>query len=100
MAKDPDVVGFKSVVCYRTGLAVALNSEWEGLQTAVHSTAERYKAAGTNGLRLQDKPLNDLVVRITMEIAGASKKPGVMCLKCGYSQELTSSHSAVPYWPR
>jgi hypothetical protein len=75
-ARDPFVVAFKSAVCYRTGLAVALSAEWESLYEAVGRLAERYQDDKGKALRLEHKPLNDLVVRIAMEVGGKYGLPG------------------------
>ena len=73
-AVNKDVVGFKSIVCYRTGLDVALSNSKEELEQALLQLFDEYTRTGF--LRLQHKPLNDEVVRITLNIAGNHNKPG------------------------
>ncbi|EPQ55775.1 hypothetical protein GLOTRDRAFT_121229 [Gloeophyllum trabeum ATCC 11539] len=72
-ADDPEVVGFKSVACYRTGLDVATSCTQEDIEAALASCLSRY--ATISKLRLDDKHLNDYVVRATLEIAGKCNKP-------------------------
>ena len=65
---DPEVVGFKSIACYRTGLDVAPAPEKIGvLERAVMTLILVYAARRT--LRLADKALNDYVVHAAMRAA-------------------------------
>lgn len=73
-AVNKDVVGFKSIVCYRTGLDVALSNSIEEQEQALLQLFDEYTKTGS--LRLKHKPLNDEVVRITLTIAGNHNKPG------------------------
>ncbi len=77
-AKDPDVAGFKSVVCYRTGLDVATVSDPPAEIAALRCAYERFRESTDESLRLADKPLNDLVVRTTLEVAAEHGKPGMV----------------------
>ncbi|KAF4611557.1 hypothetical protein D9613_003781 [Agrocybe pediades] len=72
-ALDKDVVGFKSIVCYRTGMNVSVSGNKEEEQAALQEVLATYQAQGK--LRLQHKALNDLVVRIALDVAGKYKKP-------------------------
>ncbi|KAG6908703.1 hypothetical protein DXG01_003636 [Tephrocybe rancida] len=68
-AQNSGVVAFKSVVCYRSGLAVtpkfkAVHSK--KLRAALSATYKEYK--NSPKIRLQAKPLNDYVVHLAMEI--------------------------------
>ena len=76
-AVDEDVVGFKSIVCYRTGLDVALYNSVTEQEHALFELFDLYAATGS--LRLEHKPLNDEVVRIALTIAGNHNKPGSIC---------------------
>jgi Amidohydrolase len=71
--RDPDVVGFKSIVCYRTGLDVSLGSphteHWKEF-------AERWIGQSVSNLRLEQKEFNDWIVCLTMKIAAKYQKPG------------------------
>ncbi|KAJ5692325.1 hypothetical protein N7462_001748 [Penicillium macrosclerotiorum] len=74
---DPAVVGFKSVICYRTGLDVDPNSPDKDLLTAsLHRTLD----SGTrrSGYRVEDKPLNDWLVQQTLKLITLRKKAGVV----------------------
>ena len=77
-AKDPSVAGFKSVVCYRTGLDVSAVPD-PAAEAAALLRVGIYKQLQSNvPLRLADKPLNDLVVRTTLEVAAEYNKPGMV----------------------
>ena len=89
-ARDENVAGFKSVVCYRygpltsclhaktdtrrTGLDVALSAIDADIADAMSNLVAQYKK--TNSLRLQQKVLSDYLVRIVLQIAGQYRKPG------------------------
>ncbi|TFK37638.1 amidohydrolase-domain-containing protein [Crucibulum laeve] len=72
-AVDPEVVGFKSIVCYRTGLDVSTISSPASLKFSLLDMFKMYQDKGS--IRLARKALNDQVVRITLEIAGKHDKP-------------------------
>ncbi|GLB44652.1 putative amidohydrolase [Lyophyllum shimeji] len=83
-AADPFVVAFKSIVCYRTGMAVSLGPDATfslGAESKAHpelfAAYERVFAEyrGRAEVRLQEKLLNDYVVRAALKIAGNHKKP-------------------------
>ena len=82
--RDPDVVGFKSVICYRTGLDVSLGSP---LTENWIEFAERWIEQGVNSLRLEQKEFNDWIVCLTMKIASKYQKPGAL------------TYLIVPYCP-
>ncbi|KAM7223362.1 hypothetical protein V8F06_001239 [Rhypophila decipiens] len=75
--EDPEVVGFKSVVCYRTGLDVAKAVDEDAATSAFNDIITNF--ALLDFRRLQEKSLNDLVVhRTAMLIRDSSsreKKP-------------------------
>jgi hypothetical protein len=73
-AQDPAVAGFKSIVCYRTGLDVSMYSSQAGLKFSLLDVFKMLQAEGK--VRLAHKDLNDLVVRTTLEVAGEYQKPG------------------------
>jgi hypothetical protein len=78
LARSETVAGFKSVVCYRTGLAIALSATPDELADAMRALGGRYAAsvaAGAPALRLEDKPLNDLVVRAALRACATHNKP-------------------------
>lgn len=79
LARDPVVVGFKSVVGYRTGLNINVNSDdLSGIERSVVATVSSWnkKAGGSSAPRLADKELNDFVVRAALLVATEFKKPG------------------------
>lgn len=75
-AKDPNVAGFKSVVCYRTGLDVSAVDDSRAASTALMSIYLKYRQSNVP-LRLADKPVNDFVVRMALEVAAEHNKPGM-----------------------
>jgi hypothetical protein len=76
-AKDSNVAGFKFVVGYRTGSEVSTVPDRSAETSAL---LDAFKHSQSNGpLRLENKPLNDLVVRTTLEIVAAEyNKPGMI----------------------
>ena len=75
-ANDPDVRGFKSVICYRTGLDVGLSSRKvlrpqhtlteSELLSAFHEFL--HKAVQTNNYRIECKEVNDYLVVATCDV--------------------------------
>lgn len=80
-AADPEVVGFKSIVCYRTGLDIAVHIEtgdyFSASEQAVTMAYLKYDAC--RSIRVEAKPLNDYIVHQTLRIAGQCGKPGALC---------------------
>ncbi|KAJ6031360.1 hypothetical protein N7540_002092 [Penicillium herquei] len=75
--EDPAVVGFKSVVCYRTGLDVdPYSADEDGLTASLH----RILDSGTrrSGYRIDDKPLNDWLVQQTLKLITFRKRAGIV----------------------
>ncbi|KAL4941627.1 hypothetical protein BDV06DRAFT_177803 [Aspergillus oleicola] len=69
--RDPAVVGFKSVICYRTGLDV---QPTEGDTTQLLQSFARTIAGSTvSTARVDDKPLNDWLVRETLNLLKSAK---------------------------
>lgn len=66
--KDPDVVGFKTVVCYRTGLDV--EPDYEQAARAVGHPFERYvkNCIRKRSYRIEKRALNNYLVLRTLEI--------------------------------
>jgi predicted TIM-barrel fold metal-dependent hydrolase len=74
--EDPAVVGFKSVICYRTGLNVQPTDEDAGVllqsfSRTIHASEAEY--------RVEDKPLNDWLVRQTLGLLQAAKSGSKAC---------------------
>ena len=77
-AGDPSVAGFKSIVCYRTGLDVDVVPNVPAEIEALRGVFGRFRSGAKNiPLRLENKPLNDFVIRMTLEVAAEHNKPGV-----------------------
>ncbi|PPQ69056.1 hypothetical protein CVT24_000099 [Panaeolus cyanescens] len=72
-AQDVNVVGFKSVVCYRTGMDVSIDRGKSGIIEALEKIASIVR----NGhkVRLAHKPLNDYVVNTTLDVSATCNKP-------------------------
>lgn len=70
--KDPEVVGFKTVICYRTGLDI--EEDYERAAKAVGHPFERYvkSCVRKRSFRIERKPLNDYLVLRTLEILSDS----------------------------
>ena len=74
-ARDPEVVAFKSVICYRTGLDIEIT-----MKERLDSRAEVFldyirEGKRTGNWRLASKPLNDMVTNIACQIGGEYGKP-------------------------
>lgn len=74
-AQAKDVVGFKSIVCYRTGMNVSTSCTHIELEKALDAVYQAYRSEPTTPIRLAEKVVNDFVVRTTLELAGKYKKP-------------------------
>lgn len=78
-ANDINVVGFKSIACYRTGLDVAPEAaSEESLLASLAEVSKTYRETAT--IRLAHKALNDHIVRMALEVSGECGKPGPACL--------------------
>ncbi|MCS7056361.1 MAG: amidohydrolase family protein [Thermoflexales bacterium] len=71
-ARGPDVIGFKSIVAYRTGLDVQ-PMDAQGAERAF--IALRARAERGEPVRVADKPLNDWLVWTMLEIAARDRVP-------------------------
>ncbi|KAI5994356.1 hypothetical protein EDD15DRAFT_2259946 [Pisolithus albus] len=74
-ANDDDVVGFKSIACYRTGLDILPSGADEDVEKSLLEAWTEYDT--TDKFRLKHKALNDYLVRIVLRVAGQYKKPGL-----------------------
>lgn len=70
---DPDVAGFKTVICYRTGLDV--EPDYEEAAKAVGHPFERYvkSCIRKRSYRIEKKAVNDYLVLRTLEILSERK---------------------------
>lgn len=98
-AADKDIVGFKSIVCYRTGLDIALHNSITEQEQALLELFSMYVETGS--LRLKHKPLNDEVVRVALTVAGNHNKPGKVTPETVIMDDIDIFlSSAVSYWVR
>ncbi|KAK7047603.1 hypothetical protein VNI00_006371 [Paramarasmius palmivorus] len=75
-ARDSVVVAFKSIVCYRTGLDISTEETDRDDQATFQYLQDTYIKFQKEGvIRLQHKFLNDMVVRLTMEVAESVNIP-------------------------
>ncbi|GJJ09846.1 hypothetical protein Clacol_004070 [Clathrus columnatus] len=70
--KDSQVVAFKSVACYRTGLDITKPSIKEAESDFINIISS---LKPNSQLRLASKSLNDYIVRLVLKIAGECGKP-------------------------
>jgi Amidohydrolase len=74
-ARDPLVVGFKSVICYRTGLDIDVTIK-ERLDSKTEPFVAYFTAGKTSGnWRLSVKALNDMVTNLACQVSGQYGKP-------------------------
>jgi hypothetical protein len=71
-AREAGHVGLKSIIAYRTGLAIRETSKAEAVET-FGTVKERARRDGT--VRLADKPLNDYLVLRALEVAEEQELP-------------------------
>ena len=94
------MAGFKSVVCYRTGLDVSAVPNRPAVIAAMNGVYQRFRSKRKNEpLRLADKPLNDLVVRKTVKIAAQYNKPGMVLLFFPYYCPQNAQHEILFLMP-
>ena len=79
-ARHPDVVAFKSVICYRTGLDISTFISQASLKFSILEIFKTYQAGGK--IRLCHKALNDMVVQVALEVAASHNIPGAWALSC------------------
>ncbi|KAG7447321.1 amidohydrolase 2 [Guyanagaster necrorhizus] len=72
-AASEQVVAFKSIACYRTGLNIATWNLQNDLRDSF--TSARQKCATDGKIRLAHKPFNDHIIRVALEIAGEHNIP-------------------------
>lgn len=73
-SRDDQVVAFKSIACYRTGLDIAPVDGRENIEKSLHEVIKSFeREGGGKTLRLAHKSFNDNFVRLTLDIA---TKPG------------------------
>ncbi|KAJ2901220.1 hypothetical protein MKZ38_002126 [Zalerion maritima] len=76
---DPEVVAFKSVICYRTGLDIPREPDEEAAKAIFEQISADYKTMGGGFKRLEHAALNSLLVHRTafliQESESQSKKP-------------------------
>ncbi|PBK92706.1 amidohydrolase 2 [Armillaria gallica] len=72
-AVSEDVVAFKSIACYRTGLNIDTCNSEDEIHDCFVMANNQYLAEGK--IRLAYKALNDHIVRVALEIAGEHNIP-------------------------
>jgi hypothetical protein len=70
---DSEVVGYKSIAAYRTGLSISTAGSKADIEKSLGKAIRSYRDSEGRKLRLQHKAFNDHLVRIALNIA---KKPG------------------------
>ena len=102
LARDPVVVGFKSIVAYRTGLNVEPNSDdLSSIERGIIATLSTWKEGGSDVLRLANKAVNDFVVHTALSIAAEFDKPGKYShIHPGNILSTWSAFSSVSHWAR
>ncbi|RAK99356.1 extracellular developmental signal biosynthesis protein FluG [Aspergillus ibericus CBS 121593] len=70
---DPVVVGFKSVICYRTGLNVQVADDSDD-SILLESFARTISQGSGSSYRVEDKPLNDWLVRQALNQLQSAKE--------------------------
>lgn len=74
---DPEVAGFKSVICYRTGLDISASVDIALARNSFKEIITSY--AGKDSIKIQHAGLNDLLVHRTAQLIsetpGRQKKP-------------------------
>lgn len=75
-ALDSEVVGFKSIACYRTGLGISVTNTTAEIEDSLENAIQGYMRKGARKLRLEHKAFNDHFVRMALVIAGEQSKPG------------------------
>lgn len=78
LGSDSDVVGFKSIACYRTGLDIETTDDPASILRSLVEISSIYNAKGS--IRLAHKAFNDYVVRLLLQIASVVRKPGAFHL--------------------
>jgi Amidohydrolase len=89
--KDPEVVGFKSIAAYRTGLAVSTSDTQANIEKSLCDAIKSCRESGGRSLRLQHKPFNDYIIRTALDLA---KKPGESIIR-KYNFHFASPTSCV-----
>ncbi|KAJ7077817.1 amidohydrolase 2 [Mycena belliarum] len=72
-ANDENVVAFKSIACYRTGLNVSPSGSEDAILQCFQDVLKALEETGR--IRLAHKALNDHIVRMALEVAGQHRKP-------------------------
>lgn len=74
---DPEVVGFKSIACYRGGLDIRPDVSEEEALGIFTSAVHEFVASGKEGFRLNHGILNDFLLCEALKLAGKYDKPGM-----------------------
>ncbi|KAK7440058.1 hypothetical protein VKT23_017308 [Stygiomarasmius scandens] len=97
LCEDAEVVGLKSIACYRTGLAIAspaaVISDAKVQEGILHALVAYSQ---TNKIRLAHKELNDRMVHVSLEIAGRYGIPVQFHTGLG-DNDISLRHSSPSY---
>lgn len=91
-----EVVGFKSIVAYRTGLDVAFTPDEDAASSAF--VPLRRQVERGEPMRLAAKPLNDWIVRETLDQAACSGRP--VQFHTGFGDPDCDLRRSDPLWLR
>lgn len=71
--EDSEVAGFKSVICYRTGLNIGTGTDVEVMEAGLRSFSKYYLPhCKENAFRVESKGMNDALVISTCKLIGAA----------------------------
>lgn len=91
--EDSEVVGFKSIACYRTGLDIEYwPVDRDTIEVRQALTRMLLKYTITKKMRLADKIVNDFFVNTALRIAGECGKPSE------YVKRISSLDLLVSYY--
>lgn len=90
-ARDKGYAGFKSIVAYRTGLAV---ERWSATDVQAAFAAARREAQATGAVRLGHQPLLDTLLHVAFGVAAAEELP--VQFHVGYGDPDADLRSANP----
>lgn len=93
---DTEVVGYKSIAAYRTGLAISTSGSETEIRISLAVAIRSYYESAKHTLRLQHKAFNDYLLRLALDIA---KKPGQSYVVITLLTSLKfTDYSTIPYW--
>ncbi|KAF7967668.1 hypothetical protein HWV62_38186 [Athelia sp. TMB] len=67
--KDPEVVAFKSIACYRTGLNISTTDSLSDIVSSLEDALSALQRSGDDKIRLASKAFNDHFVRMVLSVS-------------------------------